>query len=98
MSIFSKVGEFLFGPKPQPVEAKVEEVVKQPLPPGPEVKVNDPVTPIQAVAEVAAPVTKKPRPSKKKEDGWLNNEVKKPSGKKPQKSTGKKVVKKTAQH
>jgi hypothetical protein len=97
MSIFSKIAEFLFGPAPvvAPRETKVEVVSKQPLPLGPNVPMNEPVTPIQAVAEVAAPVTKKPRaPAKKKQDGWLNNEIKKPAGKKPQTSTAGKTVKK----
>lgn len=98
MSIFSKIAEFLFGPAPQQPaarETKVEVVSKQPLPPGPAVQMKEPVTPIQVVADVAAPVTKKPRaPAKKKQDGWLNNEIKKPAGKKPQTSTAGKTVKK----
>jgi hypothetical protein len=97
MSIFSKIAEFLFGPTPQepaPRETKVEVASKQPLPPGPSVPTVEPVTPIQAVEDVAAPVTKKRAPAKKKEDGWLNNEIKKPAGKKPQTPTAGKTVKK----
>ncbi len=97
MSIFSKIAEFLFGPTtpaPASKETKVEVVSKQPLPPGPSVPMNEPVTPIQAVQELAAPVTKKPRaPAKKKDDSWLNNEAKKPTGRKTQTAAGKTVAK-----
>lgn len=83
MSIFSKIAEFLFGPTtpaPAPKETKVEVINTQSVAP--------------QVQEVAPPAAKKTRaPAKKKDDSWLNSEVKKPAGRKPQSAAGKTVAK-----
>lgn len=82
MSIFSKIGDFLFGPSTPvtPKETKVEAVNTQPLPPGP---------PLTEEPKVAAGTPAK-KPRAKKNDSWLEKDVAKPAGKKTQTTaTGK---------
>lgn len=88
MSIFSKIGDFLFGPSTPvtPKETKVEVVNTQQLPPGP---------PLAEEPKVAAG---EPTPAKKsrakKADSWLEKDVVKPAGKKTQTSAAGKTTRK----
>lgn len=86
MSIFSKIGDFLFGPSTPvtPKETKVEAVNTQQLPP-----------PQAEEPKVAAG---EPTPAKKsrakKADSWLEKDVVKPAGKKTQTSAAGKTTRK----
>lgn len=85
MSLLKKLATLLGGKPQQPAseETKVVEVNQQP------------VAPAKKLAErTEGQAPKKRTFQKRKDDSWLKNEVKKPTGKKPQTPTAGKTTRK----